>query len=375
MKYLISGGGTGGHIFPAVSIANAIRKAQPDAEILFIGALGRMEMEKVPAEGYKIIGLPVRGFKRPLFHPGNIMVLLDLWKSIRQAKKIIREFQPDAAVGVGGYASAAALKAAAALHVPYVLHEQNGFAGVTNQKLAQDARKICVAYPGMERFFPAEKIVVTGNPVRQSLLECKATVEEARQTIGLDPKLPTVFVTGGSLGARSVNNAICAGLEEFQKAGVQVLWQTGKADGDKWEKAVSALHPTQADGSAAPVLIHPTVFVKDMAQAYRAADIVISRSGAGAVNEVSLIGKAAIFIPLPTAAEDHQTANARSLADRDAAILIPDKEAPTSLVKTAIELVRDKQRIARMEQNARAMAHFGAADAVAEIVINEAKKK
>jgi UDP-N-acetylglucosamine--N-acetylmuramyl-(pentapeptide) pyrophosphoryl-undecaprenol N-acetylglucosamine transferase len=375
MKYLISGGGTGGHIFPAVSIANAIRKAQPDAEILFIGALGRMEMEKVPAEGYKIVGLPVRGFKRPLFHPGNIMVLLDLWKSIRQAKKIIREFQPDAAVGVGGYASAAALKAAAALHVPYVLHEQNGFAGVTNQKLAQDARKICVAYPGMERFFPAEKIVVTGNPVRQSLLECKATVEEARQTIGLDPKLPTVFVTGGSLGARSVNNAICAGLEEFQKAGVQVLWQTGKADGDKWEKAVSALHPTQADGSAAPVLIHPTVFVKDMAQAYRAADIVISRSGAGAVNEVSLIGKAAIFIPLPTAAEDHQTANARSLADRDAAILIPDKEAPTSLVKTAIELVRDKQRIVRMEQNARAMAHFGAADAVAEIVINEAKKK
>ena len=375
MKYLISGGGTGGHIFPAVSIANAIRKAQPDAEILFIGALGRMEMEKVPAEGYKIIGLPVRGFIRPLFHPGNIMVLLDLWKSIRQAKQIIRDFQPDAAVGVGGYASAAALKAAAALHVPYVLHEQNGFAGVTNQKLAEGARRICVAYPGMERFFPAEKIVVTGNPVRQSLLECTATVEEARRAFGLDSHRPTVFVTGGSLGARSINNAICAGLDQFQKAGVQVLWQTGKADGDKWERAVAAMHPTRADGSAVPVLIHPTVFVKDMAQAYRAADVVISRSGAGAVNEVSLIGKAAIFVPLPTAAEDHQTANARSLADRNAAILIPDKDAPEQLVKQAISLVADKKRIATLEQNARAMAHFGAADAVADIVIQEAKNK
>jgi UDP-N-acetylglucosamine:LPS N-acetylglucosamine transferase len=227
----------------------------------------------------------------------------------------------------------------------------------------------------MERFFPADKIVVTGNPVRQALLECTSTVEEARRAFGLDPNRPTIFVTGGSLGARSVNNAICAGLDQFQKAGVQVLWQTGKADGDKWERAVAAMHPVGADGSPEPVLIHPTVFVKDMAQAYRAADIVISRSGAGAVNEVSLIGKAAIFVPLPTAAEDHQTANARSLADRDAAILIPDKEAPVRLVSEAIQLVGDKQRIATMEQNAHAMAHFGAADAVAAIVIQEAKNK
>ena len=365
MKYLISGGGTGGHIFPAVSIANALRKAQPDAEILFIGALGRMEMEKVPAEGYQIIGLPVRGFIRPLFHPGNVMVLLDLWKSIRQAKRIIREFQPDAAVGVGGYASAAALKAAAALGVPYVLQEQNGFAGVTNQKLARGARKICVAYPGMERFFPADRIVMTGNPVRQSLLGCTATVAEAREAFGLDPERPTIFVTGGSLGARSVNLAICEGIRQFEEQGVQVLWQTGKADGDKWEKAVA---------QAGSKLVHPTTFVSDMAKAYRAADIVISRSGAGAVNEVCLIGKAAIFIPLPTAAEDHQTANARSLSDREAAILIPDREAPQRLVSEAIALVHDAQRIAQMEQNAKAMGKFGAADTIARIVIEEAHK-
>lgn len=370
MRYLISGGGTGGHIFPAVSIANAIRRAQPDAEILFIGALGRMEMEKVPAEGYEIIGLPVRGFIRPLFHPGNLMVLLDLWKSIRKAKQIIRKFRPDIAVGVGGYASAAALKAAAALGIPYVLQEQNGFAGVTNQKLAQGARRICVAYPGMERFFPADRLVMTGNPCRQALLECKATVNEARLTFGLDVDRPTIFVTGGSLGARSINNAICAGLRQFQKAGVQVLWQTGKADGDKWELAVSELAAT-TDGQ--PVLVHPTVFVKDMALAYRAADLVISRSGAGAVNEVCLIGKAAIFIPLPTAAEDHQTANARSLSERDAAVLIPDNQAPARLVSEAIALVGNKSRLAVIERNARAAAHFGAADTIAQIVIDEAK--
>ena len=366
MRFLISGGGTGGHIFPAVSIANAIKKAQPDAEILFIGALGRMEMEKVPAEGYKIIGLPVRGFIRPLFHPGNLMVLIDLFKSIRQAKKIIREFKPDAAVGVGGYASAAALKAAAKLGVPYILQEQNGFAGVTNQKLAYNAQKICVAYPNMDRFFPADRIVMTGNPVRQSLLECKASVEESREAFGLDPNLPTIFVTGGSLGARSVNNAIAAGIKEFEAAGVQVLWQTGKADGDKWENAVRHAEAKH---------VHPTIFVSDMAKAYRAADIVVSRSGAGAVNEVCLLGKAAIFVPLPTAAEDHQTANARSLATRDAAILIPDHVAPTRLVKDAIALVKDSARIARFERNAKAMGKFDAADTIADIVIKIAEKK
>lgn len=370
MKFLISGGGTGGHIFPAVSIANAIRKAQPDAEILFVGAIGRMEMEKVPAEGYRIVGLPVRGFIRPLFHPGNLMVLLDLMKSIRQAKQIIRDFKPDVAVGVGGYASAAALKAADKLGVPYVLQEQNGFAGVTNQKLARNARKICVAYPGMERFFPADRIVMTGNPVRQSLLECTATREEACQAFGLDPLRPIIFVTGGSLGARSINLAICDGLKQFEEAGVQVLWQTGKADGDKWEKAVAQLVANQG---GKPSLIHPTVFVKDMALAYRAADLVISRSGAGAVNEVCLIGKAGIFVPLPTAAEDHQTANARSLSDRDAAILIPNNEAPKRLVSEAIALVNDKEKLSNIERNAHAAAKYGAADTIAQIVIDQAR--
>lgn len=364
MKFLISGGGTGGHIFPAVSIANAIKKAQPDAEILFIGALGRMEMEKVPAEGYKIIGLPVRGFIRPLFHPGNISVLLDLWRSIRQAKSIIREFKPDAAVGVGGYASAAALKAAAALGVPYILQEQNGFAGVTNQKLAKGAQKICVAYPGMERFFPADRIVITGNPVRQKLLECTATPQEARVAFGLDPDRKTIFITGGSLGARSVNNAIAAGLKQLEEAGIQVLWQTGKADGTKWEEAVKA---------AGCKLVHPTVFVADMAMAYRAADVVISRAGAGGVNEVCLLGKASILVPLPTAAEDHQTANARVLSTNDAAILCPDKEAPARLVNDAIGLVNDPDRIARFEQNAKALGRFGAADTIAQIVLDLVK--
>lgn len=376
MKVLISGGGTGGHIFPAVSIANAIKEMAPDTEFLFIGALGRMEMEKVPAEGYRIIGLPVRGFIRPLFHPGNVKVLFDLFSSIRQAKKIIRDFQPDVAVGVGGYASAAALKAAHALGVPYVLQEQNGFAGVTNQKLARNAQKICVAYPNMERFFPADRIVMTGNPVRQKLLECTATPQEARIALGLDPDLKTIFITGGSLGARSVNNAIAAGLRELQAAGVQVLWQTGKADGDKWEKAVESLSEQQnnkitKEQKNAQHLIHPTVFVSDMAMAYRAADIVISRSGAGGVNEVCLLGKAAIFVPLPTAAEDHQTANARVLSDADAAILCPDAEAPTRLVKEAIALINDPERIHKFEENARKLGKFGAAETIAKIVIAE----
>ena len=370
MRVLISGGGTGGHIFPAVSIANAIREMAPDTEFLFIGALGRMEMEKVPAEGYKIIGLPVRGFIRPLFHPGNLKVLLDLYKSIRQAKQIIRDFKPDVAVGVGGYASAAALKAAHALNVPYVLQEQNGFAGVTNQKLARNARKICVAYPGMERFFPADRIVMTGNPVRQKLLECTATPQEARIALGLDPDKKTLFITGGSLGARSVNNAIAAGLQQLVDADIQVLWQTGKADGDKWEKAVESL----AETKSAKQLIHPTVFVSDMAMAYRAADIVISRSGAGGVNEVCLLGKAAIFVPLPTAAEDHQTANARVLSNADAAILCPDNEAPARLVNDAIALINDPQRISRFEANAKQLGKFGAAETIAKIVMETAQK-
>ena len=365
MKVIISGGGTGGHIFPAVSIANAIKKALPDTEFLFIGANGRMEMEKVPAEGYKIIGLPVRGFFRPLYSPKNIMVLIDLLKSTIKAKKIIREFNPDIAVGVGGYASAAALKAASALGVPYVLQEQNGFAGVTNQELAKHAKKICVAYPGMERFFPADRIVMTGNPVRQSLLECTATIAEARQSFGLDPDRPTIFVTGGSLGARSINESIADGIEQLEAAGIQVLWQTGKADGNKWEEIAAAKKAH---------LVHPTWFVSDMAKAYRAADVVISRSGAGAVNEICLIGKASILVPLPTAAEDHQTANAKALSTKDAAILVANSDAKQKLVEEAIRLIGNAPRIKSMEEKAKAMGMTGAADTIAQIVIEEAKK-
>ena len=228
LKVIISGGGTGGHIFPAVSIANAVKKLLPDTEILFIGAEGRMEMERVPQAGYEIIGLPVRGLIRPLWSPKNIGVMIDFLKSRQKVKGIIRKFNPDVVVGVGGYASSPTLNAAHALGIPCVIQEQNSYAGVTNKSLAKKAEKICVAYYGMERFFPKERIVMTGNPVRQALLECEKTQREARKALGLDEERMTILVIGGSLGARTINDSISEGIEEFEKAGVQVIWQTGK---------------------------------------------------------------------------------------------------------------------------------------------------
>ena len=317
MRYLISGGGTGGHIFPAISIANALKEQDPEAEILFVGALGRMEMERVPQAGYKIVGLPVRGFNRA--QPWkNVSVLVDLVKSIRQVKKIIRDFRPDVGVGVGGYASGAAMWAAANMGIPILLQEQNGFAGVTNKILKDKAAKICVAYPGMERFFPAEKIILTGNPVRQNLtkVESRKSKVESRKTL---------LIIGGSLGARTINEAVKEAISHQLSAfnGIHVVWQTGKVYYEKckavWEAA------------GKPANIECLDFLSDMPERYAQADLVISRAGASSISEICLLGKPAILVPSPNVAEDHQTHNAMALVNRDAAVLVRDAEAAVAL--------------------------------------------
>ncbi len=340
---LISGGGTGGHIFPAVSIANALRR-HLDCNILFVGAENRMEMEKVPAAGYKIEGLPVAGFNRKnLFK--NVPVLVKLWKSIRKARKIVKDFKPDIAIGVGGYASGPTLKAAQRAGVPTLLQEQNSYAGVTNKLLASKAGSICVAYEGMERFFPAEKIVLTGNPVRKDLMEARKEKGKARESFGLAAERPTVLIVGGSLGARTLNESIEARIREFIDRGLQVIWQTGKNFGDRG--------PQAAKGLKGAVV---TQFINDMASAYAAADLVVSRAGASSISELQNLGKACVLVPSPNVAEDHQTKNALALANRDAAVMVTDAEAPQKLVDTIFSLIGDKKKLADMEKNISEMA-------------------
>ena len=375
LRIIVSGGGTGGHIFPAISIANAIKEISPDAEILFVGAQGRMEMERVPQAGYKIVGLPVRGLIRPLWSPRNIGVMIDFLKSRSMVKKIISEFKPDAVVGVGGYASSPTLNAAHALGIPCIVQEQNSYAGVTNKSLAKKAVKICVAYHGMERFFPKERIVMTGNPVRQALLGCKATKEEARAAFSLMPSLPTVLVIGGSLGARTINDSIAGGLARFEKAGVQVIWQTGKFYADECANTVATYYADKANPRYmhdAP-MVHQQPFISDMAMAYRAADVVVSRAGASSISELCLLAKACILVPSPNVAEDHQTKNARALSDNDAAIFCADADARARLVDDAISLVADKDKIKRLETEIRKLAFTDSAEKIARIVIEEAK--
>lgn len=377
LRIIVSGGGTGGHIFPAVSIANAIKALRPDAEILFVGANGRMEMERVPQAGYKIVGLSVRGLIRPLWSPRNVGVMLDFLKSRQQVKKIIRDFQPDAVVGVGGYASSPTLNAAYSLGIPCIVQEQNSYAGVTNKSLAKKARKICVAYHGMERFFPKERIVLTGNPVRQALLECQATKTEARQLFKLedghtlDPERPTVLVIGGSLGARTVNDSISNGIEAFEKAGIQVIWQTGKYYAEECKQKAAAYY---SQSSSSVPHVHPQAFISDMAMAYRAADVVISRAGASSISELCLLGKASILVPSPNVAEDHQTKNARALSDKDAAVFCADKDARNTLVSAAIALVANPQKIASLETEVKKLALYDSAEVIAKIVLDEAGK-
>lgn len=334
-RILISGGGTGGHIFPALSIANALRR-RLDADILFVGAENRMEMEKVPAAGYTIKGLPVAGFdRRRLWR--NFGVLLKLRRSLSMARRIVRDFNPDIAIGVGGYCSGPTLRAAQKAGVPTLLQEQNSYAGVTNRLLARRACRICVAYDGMERFFPTDKIIKTGNPVRKDLADRAGGREASRASFGLDPARPTLLVVGGSLGALTLNESLEAGLRRLVDSGMQVIWQTGKNFGDRGLKA--------AKGMSGVVV---TKFISDMAAAYAAADLVVSRAGAGSISELELLGKPCVLVPSPNVAEDHQTHNARALSDRGAAVLVTDAEARLTLADTVIGLMTDDKKRADM---------------------------
>jgi len=359
LNVLVSGGGTGGHIFPALSIANEVQRRHPEAKILFVGAEGRMEMEKVPAAGYNIIGLPVSGFDRKHLLR-NFKVLSRLFKSMGLAKKILNDFKPKIAIGVGGYASGPMLKAAQKQGIPTLLQEQNSYAGVTNKLLAAKAECICVAYEGMERFFPQEKIVLTGNPVRRNLLECGATPEQARQAMGVDPNKRTILIIGGSLGARTINNAIIDGLSKIGEAyDVQVIWQTGKIYDQQCREALDA-------SGVKNVVQMP--FISNMDMAYRAADLVVSRAGASSISELQLLGKPAILVPSPNVAEDHQTKNALALANRDAAIMVRDADAAGSLVETMLATVTDGNKLTTLGSNVLKMALHDAAERIVDEV-------
>ena len=360
LRVIISGGGTGGHIFPAVSIANAIKAMRPDAKILFVGALGRMEMQRVPAAGYEIKGLPICGFDRKNLLK-NVKVLYKIWKSQRMAKKIIKDFRPQVAVGVGGYASGPTLNKAAAMGIPCLIQEQNSYAGVTNKLLAKKAEKICVAYEGMQRFFPAEKIILTGNPVRQALLETTITREDAIRSFGLAPEKKTILLVGGSLGARTINESMLRHLDLIKESGLQFIWQTGKY--------YSAEIAERLKGQDLPNL-KVTDFITDMGSAYRAADLVISRAGASSISEFCLIGKPVILVPSPNVAEDHQTKNALALSTRGAAIYVKDAEAPDILLQTAIETVNDADKLKSLSENVLKLALPDSANIIAKEVIN-----
>lgn len=364
-KVIISGGGTGGHIFPAISIANTLKKRFPNAEILFVGAEDRMEMEKVPAAGYEIVGLPVSGFDRAhLFN--NIKVLGRLFKSLRMAKKTIREFKPDIAVGVGGYASGPTLWMAANQGIPALIQEQNSYAGVTNKLLAKRVHKICVAYDGMDKFFPSEKIVLTGNPVRQDLEEAKNKREEALAFFGLSPEKKTILIVGGSLGARTINQSIQSGLDKFFASDVQVIWQTGRYYYNEASKHLKAYR-------GMPVWCSD--FITRMDYAYSAADLVISRAGAGSISELCLLGKPVVLVPSPNVAEDHQTKNAMALVEKDAAVMVADVDAINSLVPLALDIVHDTAKLESLSENITKMAQHCSAERIVDEIVKIIEKR
>ena len=360
LRIIISGGGTGGHIFPAVSIANALKAKRPDAHILFVGALGRMEMQRVPAAGYDIVGLPVCGFDRKHLWR-NITVLWKLAKSQLKARRIIKEFRPQVAVGVGGYASGPTLKVAGMMGIPTLIQEQNSYAGVTNKLLAQKAEKICVAYEGMERFFPAGKIIMTGNPVRQDLLDRQTDRSEAVRSFGLDPEKKTILIIGGSLGARTINQCVLSHLDLIRSSGVQFIWQTGKIYIDDARRRV-------AEAGELPML-HVTDFISRMDLAYSAADLVISRAGAGSISEFCLLRKPVVLVPSPNVAEDHQTKKALALVDKGAALYVKDSEAQEKMLATAIDAVNDAPRLRTLSENIAKLAFYNSADRIADEVL------
>ena len=365
LRIIISGGGTGGHIFPAVSIANAIRAKYPEAKILFVGALGRMEMQRVPAAGYEIVGLPISGFNRKNMLK-NVVVLYRIWKSQQMAKKIIRKFNPMAAVGVGGYASGPMLNQCTKMGIPCLIQEQNSYAGVTNKILSKKVDRICVAYDGMERFFPADKIVKTGNPVRQALLDTKLTKAEALKSFGLSEDKKTILIVGGSLGARTVNESVLQNLDMIKESGVQFIWQTGKYYN------ASIMAELKQRGTVPS--LHVTDFISDMGAAYKAADLVISRAGASSISEFCLIGKPVILVPSPNVAEDHQTKNAMALVNKNAALYIKDADAPAEVVKLALQTVKDDARLKELSENILKLALPDSADIIANEVVKLARR-
>jgi len=368
LRIIISGGGTGGHIFPAVSIANAIKEQHPEAEILFVGAEGRMEMQRVPAAGYEIKGLPICGFDRKNLLK-NFVVLYKLAKSQLKAYSIIKQFKPHAAVGVGGYASGPTLKMAGMMGVPTLIQEQNSYAGVTNKLLAKKAKKICVAYDGMEKFFEKEKIILTGNPVRQGLVNNKTDKEEAIKFFNLDPSKKTILVIGGSLGARTINQCIMANLKKIKESDVQFIWQTGKI---YYEQALEKVK------KAGELPLFVTDFISSMEHAYAAANMVISRAGAGSISEFCLLGKPVILVPSPNVAEDHQTKNALALVDKSAALYVKDSEAEDSLVTIALDTIHKDEVLKDLSVNIKKLAFPNSASVIAEEVYklaNEYRQK
>lgn len=365
LKIIISGGGTGGHIFPALSIADAIRAKRPDATILFVGAEGRMEMTRVPAAGYTIKGLPIAGFNRKNWLK-NISVVYKLFKSKRIAKEIIEAFQPQVAVGVGGYASGPTLSVAQDLEIPTLLQEQNSYAGVTNKLLGKKADRICVAYEGMESFFPADRIVITGNPIRQHLLSSNLSKKEALQQLGLDIQKRTILLVGGSLGAKTLNDSVLSNLSLIaQQTKVQFIWQTGKfysaAIANEWKQRTK------------PANLIVTDFISDMNVAYTAADLVISRAGAGSISEFCALGKPVILVPSPNVAEDHQTKNALALVLKDAALYVKDIEARRTLLPLAINTVLDEEKLTSLSRHIKMLAYPDAAEVIADEVIRLAE--
>ena len=367
LRIIISGGGTGGHIFPAVSIANEIKAKRPDAKLLFVGAEGRMEMQRVPAAGYEIKGLPIAGFDRKNLLK-NVPVLFKILKSRRLARRIVKDFRPQVAVGVGGYASGPTLNVAESMHIPTVLQEQNSYAGVTNKLLAKHASQICVAYEGMERFFPADKILLTGNPVRQNLLQSAPAREDAVKSFGLVPRKKTVLIIGGSLGARTINESVLGHLTLIkQQNDVQFIWQTGKY----YSEEINA--ELQRRGCPDNLLVKD--FISDMAAAYAAADLVISRAGAGSISEFCLLGKPVILVPSPNVAEDHQTKNALALVQKSAALMVTDADARRALLPLAVNTVTDVLRLEDLSRQICKWAKPNAASDIADVVIALAEKQ
>ncbi len=365
LRVIISGGGTGGHIFPAVSIANAIRAKYPDAAILFVGAEGRMEMQRVPAAGYEIKGLPICGFNRANLLK-NMTLPYKMWKSDRMVKRFIREFRPQVAVGVGGYASYPTLKAAAEMGIPCLIQEQNSFAGKTNKMLGKKASKICVAYDHMERFFPADRILKTGNPVRQALLETTVSRDDAVRSLGLDPAKKTILLVGGSLGARTINESVLQHLDLVAASDMQFVWQTGKY--------YSAQIQEELKQKGKPDNLKVTDFISDMGAAYKAADLVVSRAGASSISEFCLIGMPVILVPSPNVAEDHQTKNAMALVEKDAALYVKDAEAPARLLQLAIDTASNDARLASLHENILKLALPDSASIIADEVVKLARQ-